>query len=56
MDEEEEQIISATHNIANDELNQYLKEIQLEAQDDYPNTDGTKKKKQPQKKALQKQK
>ncbi|KAK7367012.1 hypothetical protein VNO80_09017 [Phaseolus coccineus] len=37
VDGEEEQIISATHNIANDELNQYLKELELEAQDDYPN-------------------
>ncbi|KAK7367009.1 hypothetical protein VNO80_09014 [Phaseolus coccineus] len=44
MDEEDEKIISATHNISNDELNQYLKELQLEAQDDYPNTDGAKEK------------
>ncbi|ESW30220.1 hypothetical protein PHAVU_002G134700 [Phaseolus vulgaris] len=44
VDEEEAQIISATHNIDNDELNQYLKELQLEAQDDYPNTDGAEEK------------
>ncbi|CAJ1931041.1 unnamed protein product [Sphenostylis stenocarpa] len=37
MDDEEEQIISATHN---DDLNQYVKELQLEAQDDNPNIHG----------------
>ncbi|CAJ1931036.1 unnamed protein product [Sphenostylis stenocarpa] len=45
MDDEEERIISATRNIttptaSDDELNKYLKEVQLEAQDDTPNIHG----------------
>jgi len=51
-DEEEEQIISSTPNTANDELNQYLKELQLEAQDDNPNTNGAKEKEEATKKGI----
>ncbi|XP_027914510.1 uncharacterized protein LOC114173991 isoform X2 [Vigna unguiculata] len=51
-DEEEEQIISSTPNTDNDELNQYLKELQLEAQDDNPNTNGAKEKEEATKKGI----
>lgn len=44
LDEEEEQNISATHNTANDELNEYLKELQVEEEDDNPNINGGKEK------------
>ncbi|XP_052725771.1 uncharacterized protein LOC128194350 [Vigna angularis] len=42
MDEEEEEIIAATHNIANDELNEYYKELQLDTQEDNPEINGGK--------------
>ncbi|BAT99674.1 hypothetical protein VIGAN_10117300 [Vigna angularis var. angularis] len=42
MDEEEEEIIAATHNIANDELNEYYKVLQLDTQEDNPEINGGK--------------
>ncbi|XP_014521819.1 uncharacterized protein LOC106778372 [Vigna radiata var. radiata] len=44
MDEEEEEIIAATHNIANDELNEYYKELKLDTQDDNQEINGGKEK------------
>lgn len=44
LDEEEEQKISATDNTATDELNEYLKELQVEEEDDNPNINGGKEK------------
>ncbi|KOM45483.1 hypothetical protein LR48_Vigan06g078900 [Vigna angularis] len=52
VDEEEEQISSATHNTANDEMNQYLKELQLEEQNDNPKINGGKEKEAARKKGI----
>ncbi|BAT99675.1 hypothetical protein VIGAN_10117400 [Vigna angularis var. angularis] len=42
MDEEEKEIIAATHNLANDELNEYYKELKLDTQEDNPEINGGK--------------
>jgi len=42
VDGEEKKKRSATHNIADDELEKYLKELQAEAQDDYPDNNSAK--------------
>ncbi|KOM26166.1 hypothetical protein LR48_Vigan233s003300 [Vigna angularis] len=52
VDEEEEQISFATHNTANDEMNQYLKELQLEEQGDNPKINGGKEKQAARKKGI----